>query len=98
MASCAIDGCLDPACYLCRVVSLLPAVPEACGKPAREKDSKAAPRPCRYVVGHPGACIPTHKKPEREKLDTRDGDPRLAAEKKRGNLAFEKRKRVGPGR
>jgi hypothetical protein len=28
----------------------------------------------------------------------RDGDPKLAGEKKRGNLAFEKRRRVGPHR
>jgi hypothetical protein len=36
---------------------------------------------------------------EAEKTNAaRDGDPKLAGEKKRGNLAFEKRRRVGPHR
>jgi hypothetical protein len=36
---------------------------------------------------------------KREKANAaRDGDPKLAGEKKRGNLAFEKRRRVGPHR
>lgn len=30
-----------------------------------------------------------------EKNATRDGDPKLAAERKRGNLAFQKRTRAG---
>lgn len=40
--------------------------------------------------------------PEEQAADTsnpeRDGAPKLSAERKRGNLAFEKRHRVGPHR
>lgn len=78
-------------CHLCDVVAHLPERPLKCGRPIG-KDLL-----CELVEGHPSwvACrnASTQKKAENE---TRDGDPKLAAERKRGNLAFQKRNRQGP--
>jgi hypothetical protein len=54
---------------------------------------------CVLVAGHP-VWVPCRCKRTQAKTEqaTRDGEMKLSGEKKRGNLAFEKRRRVGPNR
>ena len=49
---------------------------------------------CRLVANHPGSCKSDSGSTKTVKA-TRDGAPKLAAERKRGNLAFQKRHRAG---
>jgi hypothetical protein len=78
-------------CRLCDVIAkILPPLP--CG-------ADVAGVPCSLVRGHPWWV--QHRGPRKtaaEENATRDGAPKLSGEKERGNLAFEKRRRVGPHR
>ena len=85
------NGCDDPDCVLCTIIADLPEEPPVCGQ-ALEGTAT-----CDLIDGHPTwvrcrSSRPTAK-PENA---TRDGDPKLAAERKRANLAFQKRHRLGP--
>jgi hypothetical protein len=90
MACCATTGCGDPACPVCSVPVRFPPIEKCPGL------SQADQEPCRFVKGHRPPCK-SQKEARDEKVDTstRDGDPKLAAERKRGNLAFRKRQRAG---
>lgn len=50
---------------------------------------------CRLIQGHRPPCQ-TDQERKVEANPLRDGDPKLAAERKRGNPAFQKRQRAGP--
>lgn len=100
MACCAMGPCDDSVenggkgCYLCDVVAKIQP-PEPCPR-------KVDGRKCRRIKGHSNRCVPYPKKKKQASDvrpgDVRDGAPRLSGMKRRGNLAFEKRQRVGPHR
>src|SRR5262245_22207336 len=91
---CATGTCTDPQCPLC--VELPKRFPPVVPCPQIVWTGKRR-APCRLVAGHPGLCKPSSRVVE-EKPDTRDGAPKLAGERKRGNLAFQRRLRLGPHR
>ncbi len=62
------------------------AMPGGCGRPACYLCTVVAKLP--QPISH-------HREAVAAKNATRDGDPSLAAERKRGNLAFRKRNRAG---
>jgi hypothetical protein len=88
MGCCAVATCSDPACAVCTVSQRFPPV-QACG---RNVDGD----PCALVKGHPSWVRCRTRKGAKAEKATRDGDPKLAGERTRGNLAFRKRQRAGP--
>ena len=79
------SGPAAPGCYLCDTVAGLP-------QPARRAivvgvELEAGPAPALEDGGRASS-----------RPDTRDGASKLAGEKDRGNLAFQKRRRQGPHR
>lgn len=86
MACCAIADCGDPTCPVCTVNERFHVEP--CPQLVDGV-------PCKMVAGHPPGCRAVAAA---EKVDTstRDGDPKLAGERERGNLAFRPRHRDGP--
>lgn len=95
MACCAAPGgCGKAECRLCTVIALLPETPPMCGRRCTIDGDT-----CVLAAGHPVwvpcRCAATKAKAEQA---TRDGDPKLAGEKPRKPLAFEKRHRKGPHR
>jgi hypothetical protein len=88
MACCALESCQNPACAVCTVSERCRVV-----KCPRWVDGAS----CGLVAGHWGDCRPAGGR-KAVKADTRDGDPKLAGERKRQHPMFVKRKREGPVR
>lgn len=90
MRGCAFEDCGDPACPVCRWARV-PQQPEKCGRDLGGGDS------CELIAGHPTwvKCRLSTGKSRTENV-ARDGEPSLAGERERSNLAFRKRSRQGP--
>ena len=89
MPCCAVADCGNPECPVCSVPRRFPPI-ETCAK-------ETTTGPCVLVKNHP-RWVSCRAEWHAEKVDTstRDGDPKLAAERKRSDLAFQKRHRAGP--
>lgn len=93
---CGFGPCVDSlerggaGCDLCDRVAHIPPV-EQCPKDVGDQR-------CRLEAGHEPPCDAPRRAEKVDTAPTRDGDPKLAAERKRGNLAFQKRHREGPVR
>lgn len=89
MPSCAIEDCGNPSCDMCnRVAKIKP--PAACAKPVNGGT-------CSLIKGHARWIACRTKSGAKAEQATRDGAPKLSAERKR-DLIFTPRKRVGPHR
>jgi hypothetical protein len=92
MPGCAFGPCGDPVCPMCVLLPQRFPPIVRCARKVKVKDRKIR---CRYVEGHKGRCDPSRTdKPETHVA--RDGDPKLAGERKREPLMFQKRQRKGP--
>jgi len=98
MGSCADGTCDDPLCDMCVGLPLRFPPVEVCELTVQTPTRIVR---CRLVKGHTCPCRPSSRRGEVEAHQhnpERDGAPTLAGERKRGSLAFEKRRRVGPHR
>jgi hypothetical protein len=90
LPNCAFADCGDPACGVCSVSRRFPPIVPCV---TQLEDGR-----CRLVRGHDGACKSPSGSTQKAAKATRDGDPKLAAERKRRHPMFMKRHRDGPHR